>query len=48
MIVTITAENTDGETKYLSADAPAYEEALAQAEAQIPEGFRMINIRTDR
>lgn len=48
MIVTVTAENIDGAMKYLSADAPTYDEALAQAEAQIPEGFRMINIRTDR
>lgn len=44
--VTLTVEAGDGQLSYIEAEGATYETAKAQAEAQIPEGFKAIAIRT--
>jgi hypothetical protein len=44
--VTLTVEAGDGQLSYVEAESTTYEAAKAQAEAQIPEGFKAITIRT--
>ncbi|MGO4589675.1 hypothetical protein [Paenarthrobacter sp. 2TAF44] len=45
-IVTLTVEAPDGTPDHVSAGGQTYDEAKAAAEALIPEGFKVLVIRT--
>ncbi|WP_441411970.1 hypothetical protein [Arthrobacter sp. 2MCAF14] len=47
MEVTCTIEAPDGSFSHVTGTAATYEQALAAARAQVPEGSRMVAIRTN-
>lgn len=47
MEVTLTIENSEGEQGHVSAVGAGYEDAYTKAQALIPEGCKVIVIRTD-
>ncbi|WGM21880.1 hypothetical protein QEH68_06815 [Paenarthrobacter sp. OM7] len=46
MEVKLTYETADGEHGHVSAFGPTYEDALAAARVLVPEGCRVLSIRT--
>lgn len=46
MEITCTIEAPDGSFSHVTETAATYEEAIAAARAKVPEGSRMIAIRT--
>ncbi|MGM7778992.1 hypothetical protein ACSVHC_23645 [Arthrobacter sp. KNU-44] len=47
MEVTLTVDASDGTRTKISGIADTYEQALAEARKQVPEGSRVVVIRTD-
>lgn len=45
MEIELTIESPDGEQSHVSASGATYEDALANATALVPEGYRRIVIR---
>ena len=48
MEITGTIQMPDGSTDHISAQGDTYEDAKAALEAALPEGTKLIVIRTDR
>ncbi|XAS74799.1 hypothetical protein VUN82_09390 [Micrococcaceae bacterium Sec5.1] len=46
MMVTLTIEAPDGTPDHVSAEGRTHDEAKATAEALVPEGFKILVIRT--
>lgn len=44
----ITDSDTQGTTEEIVAEAPTYEEAVADLEGRVPPGWRILNLRRDQ